>query len=364
MTYAERQKARQAKVNKAISLTGSNRETESGFFQFDFCPFCGFKEKVPRRVAGVDAKTGGFKCFLCTTTMIGVDEFLNRMNIPVDQRTIPATVVKHERRREGLMLWQLDPMRYHAQLTNAPELVERWQSYKPISHDMILKYQLGYGLLPPIKKDADGTIRYTQGCTHPRLVYANIENVNRQPVAFRGRQLACSCKNRKPGDLKWLTITGGKAWLFNARAVEQSRGASIIIVEQPTDAILVMQAMPDVIAVAGTAGAGTWRAEWTKLIVQAQPASILQWLDNDLAGNPNEETREIQIAERIEKYRQKNMDVTPAMIQSWRESSGGPKIVAQFQAYNAPIGSWQWPTGTPTEMDAGQYLINEGAVHL
>lgn len=361
--YEERERLRKAKIAEAIRLTRSTKMTEGGFYQFDRCPFCGAGERRPRRVAGVGGKSGKFKCFKCTPTPLSVDEFLEKMGA-TPQAPLVATSQPEPERKRGIPLWQLDPMKYHSRLTSASGLVERWQSYKPVSEAMIMRYQLGYGPLPPIRKNKDGSLAYSMGCEHDRLVYANLENRDRQAVAFRGRQLGCQCHNLKPGDLKWLTIAGGKAWLFNAAAVERSYRAQIIIVEQPIDAILTMQAMPDVLAVAGTAGAGTWRPEWTKLIVNAAPESVLVWLDNDLIGGPNEATREALIMERKAKIEARGQVATQAMINGWRESAMAPKIVADLQRLGCYAAQWQWPDGTPAHMDNGQFLINEGAITL
>lgn len=361
-TYDEAyEQIRQQKINQAISLTRKSQATDKGFYQFDHCPFCGAGDRHIRRCAAIGSTTGAFKCFRCTPKAISVDAFLHKMGQNPSHQ-IPATIIKPKpAQRRGIPIWQLDPMKYHSRLTSAADVVQQWQRYKPITEDMIMRFQLGYGVLPPVRQDKDGTLHYTQKCSHPRLTYANLENPDRQATAFRGRQLDCSCFKEKPGDLKWLTITGADAWLFNSMAVERSRGAYIIIAEQPIDSILAMQAMPDVLAVAGTAGAGTWKPEWSQLIAKAEPRGVLVWYDNDLIGNPNEEAREGLIAARREKMEARGIHVTDSMIQNWRRSAMAPQIVRDLRHLHIPAETFNWPLGTQWHMDAGQYLIDQGA---
>lgn len=326
----------------------------SGFHQFD-CPFCGH-----RRKAGIG--TGGaFVCFTCRRPVTTVDEWAElagRLAVPI---LIDPMPIKRSPSRPAAT-WQHDPMHWHSRLIAPLDLVSRWQDYKPVSEESIMRYQLGYGSLPPIGANADGSPVYTMRCNHPRLTYSNIENADRQPCGFRGRQLSCTCQSDKPGDLKWLTVTGTSAWLWNSMSLARAAGRWIVVSENPIDGILGEQAMSDVVPVAGTAGAGTWRAEWTRLIVSARPRGVLIWYDNDLIGNPTEEARESLIAAWIAKQTAHGRPPTAAEIEYQRTKAMGPKIATWIRAAGVKAEPYQWGAGTAPKMDMGSFLMNGGVL--
>lgn len=86
------------------------------------------------------------------------------------------------------------------------------------------------------------------------------------------------------------------------------------------------------------------------------------WYDNDLIGCPNPETLELLIAEWIEKMIKRGKPPTPEMIHNQRTKAMGPKNAAQLRAMGVQAGSFEWRSGTPPKMDAGQTVINEGLV--
>jgi len=94
-------------------------------------------------------------------------------------------------------------------------------------------------------------------------------------VALRGRAVDCTCP-------KWLNSKGSKVALWGSQYLRL--GAQVYIVENPVDAMLLMQEWPTKVAVAGTGGAGTWRDEWTKRILTSRPSQIWIVYDNDVAG--------------------------------------------------------------------------------
>lgn len=331
------------------------RARPSGFYAFAYCPFCGDR-------GGAAVKPGsGFKCYSCEREVKTLEDWQDlAATLATPIRLSPK--VSAPRQAEQPKLWQHDPMFYHGRYTSAIDLVERWQAYKPVSHDNILRHQLGYGVLPPTARRPDGSLVYTMGCNHKRLIYANIENPERRPVAFRGRQLECTCYKHTPGDLKWLTIAGASAWLWNSAGLASAAGRWIVIAENPIDAMLIGQAMPEVYPVAGTAGAGTWRDEWTRLIVAARPRGVMVWYDNDLIGNPTPETQALMVDRWIAKMIDRGHPPTTEQIQHQRTKAMGPKIAAAVEALGTPARPYAWPAGTRPKYDAGQYLIDIGAV--
>jgi hypothetical protein len=334
--------------------TQIGRARATGFYPLGQCPYCNRRDKAAVK-PGV-----GFNCYSCKRIVYTLDEWSDlaaRLATPVTERPKPLPKTK----AESPKTWQHDPMKYHSRYISGLDVAERWQAYKPISEENVMRYQLGYGVLPPIKYERGEPV-YTMRCNHLRLIYANIENSPHQPVAFRGRQIDCACKNEKPGDLKWLTVAGARKWLWNSADLKNAAGRCLIVAENPIDAILIMQAEPTVYAIAGTAGAGTWDREWSQMIAAANPTAVLVWYDNDLIGNPTEETRESMLAAWIAKERRAGREPSEGQIHQERTKAMGPKIAAQLQALGVKAQPYTWADGTRPKMDAGQYLVDSGAV--
>lgn len=321
------------------------KPSPSGFITLPECPYCGSIRKAGLKANGV------FKCFVCGKDVRSYDDWQDlaaRMAAPMQY-----TTSKSEQRQPIIkkqLVWQRDPMRWHSRYTNDRNaVIEAWQAYKPLSEASIMRAQLGLGIMPP----TDNQSNYTLGCNHQRLIYANIENADKQATAFRGRRIGCTCT------AKWITVKGSDAWLWGSyHMLRLAAGRWVFIVENPIDALLVMQAMPDVIAIAGTAGAGTF--PWVKLVASANPKGALVWLDNDLIGNPTPRTRELLIREWIANMRKRGHEPTPDMIAHQRTKAMAPKLVTQFQALHVKSKAWEWAEGTTPRMDAGQYLIDKG----
>jgi hypothetical protein len=64
-------------------------------------------------------------------------------------------------------------------------------------------------------------------------------------------------------------------------------GRTVVIAEAPFSAMLAMQAEAEIVSVAPSMGAGTWRPEWTRRIAESDPAWVLVWYDHDNAGQKN-----------------------------------------------------------------------------
>jgi hypothetical protein len=122
----------------------------------------------------------------------------------------------------------------------------------------------------------------------------------------------------------------------------------VFVLEAPPDAMLMMQQAPNVIAVANTAGAHTWRDEWTQLLVDAKPELVIVGYDNDLAGMASGEVREALLAE-------------------WRENhpkaarppqAGGWMLLNRLRNAGIPAEPWDW-SGRPPGADMGDILMEE-----
>jgi hypothetical protein len=93
-------------------------------------------------------------------------------------------------------------------------------------------------------------------------------------IGFRGRAINCDCP-------KWLSAAGSKVHLMG-KALKTNR--PLFVVESPVDMMLILQEMPQVGAVANTAGANTWRDQWSGLVAACLPEVVIVVYDNDLAG--------------------------------------------------------------------------------
>lgn len=264
-------------------------------------------------------------------------------------------------------------------LKRGPELVERfashpekyvlWRRYKPLTTATVDRWLLGVGRLPAVP------------CRENRLIYPVYQDG--QLVALRGRALtehACPDPRTQrwiadgrggqvldpdsgevPRDNEgnpvpcptWYSAGGSKAalWGWDLLDPEVAGGKNVTVTENPIDAMLVMQVEPSVVAVAVTAGASTWRPEWSLRIARSRPKEVTVWYDNDLAGAPNSETLRAMAKE----WRCKH----PAIANV--PAPNGPKIVAQLRELSAQHGGFQanvfpWPPGTPRHYDMGQYL--------
>lgn len=339
-------------IQKSIAAQCGKPRT-SGFYILD-CPFCGGRKK-----GGV--KPGrGYKCLVCDNKLTTEEDWLDlaaRLNTPIQIDAKPK-----EKVASRAMLWMDDPGLWQSRLTSHPDLISAWAAYKPVTPESIMRYQLGYGVMPPTEIK-NGRKLYTFGCNHARLTYADIENIDGKPMAFRGRQVVCACQADKPGDLKWLTIKGASAWLWNSHNLRQARGRWIVQTENPIDAILLMQAYPDVYAVAGTAGASTWLDAWSYQIAAVKPLGFISALDNDLIGHPTPQTRAMLLALWTMKMIMRGNPPTPQMIEQQRTKAMGPRVSASVKAAGvARSRCYTWAEGTKPKQDIGQHLIDRGLV--
>lgn len=250
-----------------------------------------------------------------------------------------------------------------------PDKYMLWRRYKPLLPATVDRWTLGVGRLPAVP------------CREERLIYPVYQDG--VLVALRGRALtphACPdprtqtyAPDGKGGQIldpksgeyprdnegnvvecpSWYSAGGSKGalWGWDLLTRENAEGKNITVTENPVDAMLVMQVEPSVVAVAVTAGASTWRPEWSKRIAEARPREVTVWYDNDLAGAPNSET----MHEMVQEWRARHPTIPTA------PSPNGPKIVTQLRELSSSHGGFEanvykWPPGTPRHYDMGQQL--------
>lgn len=296
------------------------------------CPFCGKTAKHNQThfsfwQAGRYASKAGYKCFVCDAGG-GLRALADHLRV-----TTPYVADTTDQPAPKPRKWQTQPNYYLERYCWTLDRVTLWQAYKPLSLETISRYRLGVGVLP------------SSPCQHKRLIYPHMDGD--QVRGFRGRAIACDCD-------KWISCGGTTAWLWGAELLYP--GATVIIAENPVDAMLAMQQTPDIVAVAGTAGAATWKPEWTQALVASRPGRVLEWFDNDLAGHPNKRTYEVELARWRREMEQRVAAGKIARLPATPKPAG-PRIVRELQAAGLAASGYQWPAGTPVHFDLGSALI-------
>lgn len=286
------------------------------------CPFCHKEAKQAQK--HFSFCESGYICWVCDAQG-GLRALAEHLDIAGDAPAAPRRVERPQEPRH----WQKRPDYYLDRYCGAFDRVQAWQAYKPLTLDSIARFRLGVGTLPASR------------CERRRLIVPVFSGGN--VVAFHGRAY-----RDDDTDAKWLTAGGSsKQVLFNADSLHSS--PTVVIVENFIDAILVMQAEPGLVAVAG--GGVSWRAEWTMQIAQARPKHVLLLLDNDLAGFPNLETYAHLRAE----WERAHPGVKPP-------EPRGPKIATALVAAGIrSVRGPNWPPGTPPKFDIGQDLARRAA---
>jgi DNA primase len=160
-----------------------------------------------------------------------------------------------------------------------------WRRFQPLS-PAALEYAHSRGLTDSTLDEycfGSGALPLSR-CGQERLILPVIQDgrlVNlRGRVVPGGRQLRpCLEGCDHP---KWLQAAGGDTVLFGAETLFP--GAEVFVAEAPLSCVLLRQQRPELAAVAGTAGAASWKEEWTAAIAESRPADVVVWLDNDAAG--------------------------------------------------------------------------------
>lgn len=278
------------------------------------CPFCGKEEDH------FSFSERGFHCFVC-----GESGSLKVLQEKLGTRTDePYRYVKPKPKPARSYRWQENAGQLLAHFETHPRLVELWQRYRPFTAETIRRWHLGVGVLAACR------------CKHRRLIYPAF--ADGQIVAFRGRTVECACD-------KWLQSAGSQVVLWGFELLEP--GAKVIVAESPVDAMLAMQEEPSIVAVASTAGAGTWRAEWTEIVRDSRPSQVVVWYDNDLAGSPSPSVRSV-LAEAWHKAH-------PQIERLPR--ANGPWVANQLLKAGIPALLYRWPVSAPPKADLGSALM-------
>jgi hypothetical protein len=304
-------------LQKLISLTQATYKDRNYHIA---CPNCKKSPKGKQSYGHFSFNARGGHCFACGYSCSLQRLYFELSGINIASSAAPVLDVPTPSSRH----WQQSPQSYLDRYVSHPDRVKLWQDYRPFTLANISRFDLGVGVLPSSK------------CKHPRLILPIRQNG--QLVSFRGRRIDCECD-------KWLCPGGSSAVLFGADRIVA--GCDLIIIEAPIGCLFSQQIDPSFVVVAGTSGAGTWKAEWTALIKAARIRRALIWLDNDLAGDPNKETRDRLLA----KWRAEHPQA------KYTPQSNGPKIARQLAQAGVPVARHAWPNGTPDHADFDWHLM-------
>lgn len=267
------------------------------------CPF-----HADRESGSFSFSERGYKCFACGAHG-GLSRLAETLGLvegwSAPLRLLPRPAAKTPATPRPEPAWQKDP-RVLDRFQPLGPLARQYCHRRGLRDETIARWRLGCGVLPASRAKL------------PRLILPVF--AAGQLVGLRGRALLPEDK-----EAKWLQSAGSRTTLFGADCL--ASGRTVIVTEAPLSAILAMQEAPEVVAaVAGTAGAGCWRPEWTEAIARSRPAWALVWYDCDPAGLTN-----------------------------------GVKVVNALLEAGVRARLYRWPAGTPPKTDLADVVVEASA---
>lgn len=242
----------------------------------------------------------GFLCFACGEKG-GLPKLADRLGIRGQTGTVPFIRPAIRPASPTVYPWQQDP-HVLEKFWPVPDVAAKYCLAHGLRWPTIRRFKLGYGYLPACR------------CNHKRLIVPIFEDG--QLTAIKGRAI-----HADDTDPKWLSAKGSKVALFGGD--ELYVGCRVIITEAPISAMALMQ-FSSVVAVAGSGGAATWKAEWTERINRFNPRQVEVWFDNDQAG-----------------------------------ADGGVKLVNDLLDAGLPARMRGWPKGAPAKYDVADFVAAE-----
>lgn len=299
------------------------------------CPLCGRKS---RRHGGFGYGPNGFNCFWCGAkgSLADLAKELKLDTGGVVHIYTPPAPMPEER-----YAWQDNADDLAEQYAAHRDTVALWRGYKRLSEATIRRHGLGVGVLPECQ------------CKHQRLIYPL--KIDGRVVGLRGRAYLPLCKEHcQP----WLSARGTKAQLWGRDLLMAATTPQrVVLLENAIDAMWLMERHPQYLALAGSAGAGTWKPEWTDALAMARVLAVVVAYDADMAGCPT--SSQIQ-ASRVERGAALGCDPSSVHLQQ----PGGWRVRDALLAAGIRATCIVWPEGTPKGYDIGRLLSESGAVIL
>lgn len=317
---------RQETFDALIRLTRADRDSSGGYAIT--CPLCG-KEPSDRGHVHAHFNEGkGWYCHPCQKG--GSLEGLLRM--------LGGTAEEGRRavyRRSANVFAKPAPQRERPWEDNVhtlldlyqkpPDLIPRWQSYKPVSETSIRNYHLGFGRLP--------------GQSTARLIV---------PIVYQDRVVALHGRDvtGNPDAPKWICAAGSSrlAWGLDDLGLR----TEIWIGENFVDRILMTQRLGHKYDCMALGGVRMLFAEEIEYLRSCEPKRIVVCLDNDLAGQPNEKLAPKLIAQWHKDHPQGTKAPEPF----------GPRIVNALRSIGLPAYLFGWPDHAPHKADIGWVMTN------
>lgn len=313
------------------------------------CPECG----KPARSKHCSISARGWFCFACGFKGKSL-YYLAQMVGIVDQAQVPTRLpqpIPEKPRKQPAPTWTAQAKVF----ASHPEVMQRWQAYKPLPADAIVDRLLGVGVLP-VGKRIDNA---WQPCSHERLTVPLISGG--VVIGYRARADACDCN-------RWLSPGGTRLHLYNgarllplrgrrnAQALEicdtvgewDAIGRTVVITENPIDAALIEElwGMPAI----ATMGVSNWRSIWTQLLVMSGAQDVLVAFDNDLAGNGGSIWRGALLAEYQDRHGR-----------AWTGTARGPVLVDELRSAGVRAHLYDW-AGHPAKADIGELCKQQTGV--
>jgi len=323
------------------------------------CPNCGAEPRGSKTHFSVSRRGG--HCFVCSWGTQNLQHIAQRMGL-LDDGAVPEI---HERerlpflpQRKGTPRWLREAEKFISRAVAHPESSRRWAQYKVLPDAVRLAHRLGYGIFP----------RYSSRCVYPRLIVPMLSGD--RIVGARGRVLdrqscewhdagVCTAGGERRDCATWMStsLVPGSIPLFNGArlarlsslaelaemrlgpALPRDSARTLLIMENPIDALMYEVAYPDVDAVA-TFSVSYWVEAWESLIASAGYNQVVVFYDNDVPGNGN----------------------TPQAWDEWRRAHqrdivpGGVRLVNRLLAADVPAMLYPWGDA-PAGADPGWLLV-------
>lgn len=247
-----------------------------------------------------------------------------------------------ERISDSLAVWR----RYVLNDARHPQIVSRWQAYKPLTVESITTHALGVSKVP----FWDEARHCWKESRYPRLLIPLV--VDDRIVGFRGR--AYDPHDTGP---KWLTASCSETVLVGLEDVRTDQ--HVIWCENLVDRLLALQVEPSVAVV--TSGGLTWRQEWIDELAAKRPRSVVLWFDHDLSGNGSRYHQAEWITAWRTEMEQRRAD-NPALAARPFPSPPeprGPIIANALLKAGVRASVYAWPRHTPRGADLGWALMQE-----